>query len=695
MAEQPGTIPIPEPTPESIQTCPLCRVFSAISRGQFSLGKVKLEFPLYLSGTKWRSREEVQWRVRGRKYPAGRDDGCAFVVVHRNVSEKMWRPMGERVAGDWGVLNGVVKGCLEGHGVCDGRIEGKKRELPKGFRVVDVKEGRVSNEMPDGARYVALSYVWGQAGDGSIQEATKDTITGLMEYLDVAELPALVRDAMVVCREIGERYLWVDRYCIIQDDEADRAAQISAMADIYSAAGLVLVAAGVEGAGMPGISRNRSLPQTSEVIGGKWQVDVQRGHLFDGMKAPWNARGWTYQEALLNHRKLFFTDSQVYYECGLRITHEENLSYSSFDPAMHDKRKYIGATTSLTYDDLSHGNERFTAGVKGYAREPPWKAYVRHLGRYRRRQLSHLSDLLDAFSGILYALFGKDGVYCGLPLGEFDQGLLWTPARMFLERRKAYVGDEGNFPSWTWASAPVDVPSFEEVSFSYTLCAWFRPVEVDGEQKLIMIPAVGDGDPEKHVSSFLGTLGNLKDKWGDHFDLWNGILETTRDDVPCAAGAARMFDTVPRDSRLRDGMLITRAQVAKLHIEPNTKDSRGIAHPQLEYTIRNDQGDDVGQHVYDQNNRLTAALRSKSAFDFIALSVGRGNSYWGHTLQCVDALPEVAVDVDDTGKKSPGPMVNVMIVEREEGCCRRVGLGMVYLRAWKALDTVFETVILV
>ncbi|KAK1754440.1 heterokaryon incompatibility protein-domain-containing protein [Echria macrotheca] len=517
-----------------------------------------------------------------------------------------------------------------------------------------------------------------------------------MEYLDLAELPALVRDAMVVCRELGERYLWVDRYCIVQDDEADRAAQISAMADIYSAAGLVLVSSGVEGAGMPGISRDRSLPQTSEVIGGTWQVDVQRSHLFDGMKAPWNTRGWTYQEALLNRRKLFFTDSQVYYECGLRITHEENLSYSSFDPAMHDKTKYIGATTSLTYDDLSHGNERFTRGVKGYAREPPWRAYVRHLGRYRWRKLSHLSDLLDAFSGISVALFGKDGVYWGLPLEKIDQGLLWTPATNFLGSRKEFVGDGGSFPSWTWASSPVDVPSFDEVSFSYTLCTWFRPVEVDGEQKLVMISATGDGDPEKHVSSFLGTLGGLKDKWGDHFDLWSGMFETTREhDAPYAAAAARMFDTIPRDSSLRDGMLITRAQVAKLHIEVTAGDSRGIASSHLRYTIRNDQGDDVGRHVYDQNGRLTAALKSKSAFDFIALSVGRGNFYGGPSLQRVDALPEMAVDVDDDGKKTTGPPVNVMIVEREEGCCRRVGLGMVYLRAWMALDAVFETVMLV
>jgi hypothetical protein len=90
---------------------------------------------------------------------------------------------------------------------------------------------------------------------------------------------------------------------------------------------------------------------------------------------------------------------------------------------------------------------------------------------------------------------------------------------------------------------------------------------------------------------------------------------------------------------------------------------------------------------------LTATLQKATVLDCIAVSVGDGNPRWRH--QRVDALPDVAVDVDAAGKKSPGPMVNVMIVERGERGCRRIGLGMVYLRAWMALETVFETVLLV
>src|SRR3569833_4246378 len=56
-------------------------------------------------------------------------------------------------------------------------------------------------------------------------------------------LPATVADAMTVARELGIRYLWVDRYCIWQDDKTHKQSQILQMTEIYSDA-VVTVAAG-------------------------------------------------------------------------------------------------------------------------------------------------------------------------------------------------------------------------------------------------------------------------------------------------------------------------------------------------------------------------------------------------------------------------------------------------------------------
>ncbi|KAF4784448.1 heterokaryon incompatibility protein [Colletotrichum scovillei] len=98
--------------------------------------------------------------------------------------------------------------------------------------------------------YVALSYVWGQASSAS---ATLANIAALQApgALDGHDIPATIRDAMDLTRLLGERYLWVDRLCIVQDDKDAKPAQLQGMADIYGGATLTIVAAQGRGADEP------------------------------------------------------------------------------------------------------------------------------------------------------------------------------------------------------------------------------------------------------------------------------------------------------------------------------------------------------------------------------------------------------------------------------------------------------------
>ncbi|GLA32283.1 hypothetical protein AnigIFM63326_011424 [Aspergillus niger] len=70
-------------------------------------------------------------------------------------------------------------------------------------------------------RYIALSYVWGQAGGlqtlNENYEALQDKGTLFPERSDI---PRTIADSMMLVRELHERYLWVDRLCILQDSEA-------------------------------------------------------------------------------------------------------------------------------------------------------------------------------------------------------------------------------------------------------------------------------------------------------------------------------------------------------------------------------------------------------------------------------------------------------------------------------------------
>ena len=55
------------------------------------------------------------------------------------------------------------------------------------------------------------------------------------------KMPTTIKDAFDVVTRLGERYLWVDRLCILVDDEQDKLEQMSNMDLIYSAAVLAIV----------------------------------------------------------------------------------------------------------------------------------------------------------------------------------------------------------------------------------------------------------------------------------------------------------------------------------------------------------------------------------------------------------------------------------------------------------------------
>jgi Heterokaryon incompatibility protein (HET) len=51
-----------------------------------------------------------------------------------------------------------------------------------------------------------------------------------------------VGDAVRVTKTLGLRYLWIDRLCIVQDDEEDWARESSQMCNIYEGAVLTISA---------------------------------------------------------------------------------------------------------------------------------------------------------------------------------------------------------------------------------------------------------------------------------------------------------------------------------------------------------------------------------------------------------------------------------------------------------------------
>jgi len=92
-------------------------------------------------------------------------------------------------------------------------------------------------------RYLTLSYVWG--GVQTLQ-LNKDNIDRLRQQgslvKEVVTLPRTIREALEVTRFLGQRYIFVDQLCIVQDDQQHKMTEIQNMTEIYGNSYLTLVA---------------------------------------------------------------------------------------------------------------------------------------------------------------------------------------------------------------------------------------------------------------------------------------------------------------------------------------------------------------------------------------------------------------------------------------------------------------------
>lgn len=88
------------------------------------------------------------------------------------------------------------------------------------MKLVDINTLEIV-EADESMQWVALSYVWGPREGTSSSHAGPDT------HRLPESISNTVRDAISVTRQLGFQYLWIDRYCINQEDIEEMAFQIS------------------------------------------------------------------------------------------------------------------------------------------------------------------------------------------------------------------------------------------------------------------------------------------------------------------------------------------------------------------------------------------------------------------------------------------------------------------------------------
>lgn len=177
-----------------------------------------------------------------------------------------------------------------------GPVPGRTNQPLRFLRAIDVCEERlVKLETPQ--RYIALSYVWGQAPSFRLLRgnlARLSEVGGLKAIQ--GDLSQTVKDAIRLVYLIGERYLWVDALCLVQDDPADMSHGIENMDIVYEGALATVVAANGKDqySGLTGINdvERNTRQLIRQVVPGVKMTIIEGLCDYFGM-AHYSTRGWT------------------------------------------------------------------------------------------------------------------------------------------------------------------------------------------------------------------------------------------------------------------------------------------------------------------------------------------------------------------------------------------------------------------
>lgn len=543
--------------------------------------------------------------------------------------------------------------CQETHYQC--WQEGND-SLPEGFRVIDVIK-RCIVQRKDVA-YLALSYVWGKNPTSHLT-AYESTIEEMMKEngLPQSEIPRTIEDAMTATLRIGHRYLWVDRLCIIQDNERDKDNQIEGMGSIYSSARLVLIAMHGDSSesGLPGIGPPRNTVQRSHAVLGLAVTGIMDSH---SARNTWSNRAWTYQEAVLSKRRLYFTASQVFFECRQLLCFEDRFNVKECSPE----------------------NPHLLTSPKDESR---FGSYNRHVSEYSKRKLTNRSDVYLALLGILRALYnGPNAFVYGLPRLDFDRALLWN---IQLRNPKKHTETQGVvLPSWSWASRACAGSAFLRRTpqmFYGALASIFLSDELDSGYPIAALNISPDIKVDENWQFYITIAVGL-----GCFD-YNSRRPRIIADSP--SNAQEPQDLYPKDyylfceealfhsvelkfcSQIKPGVILIICQRAffRLYDPP-------FSHPMMAPLITDSEDNIVGS-LSDASSELRTRLQSaeyddSTDYEFIALSLsGREPK---NKEQNIKMAPDVSL--------CHIPIVNVMMIARDGRYAQRQEIGHIDLVHW-------------
>jgi Heterokaryon incompatibility protein (HET) len=305
-------------------------------------------------------------------------------------------------------------------------------------------------------RYVALSYAWGNFPMAKLLRENEASLRIPGSLATLSGIPLTMQDAITLVRNVGERYLWIDTLCILQDSETDLKQQMGQMGELYSHSYFTIFAISGKDAnyGLPGVRYGtRKIKQAVCQVGDLTMANalpwMEEEDLLEA--GAWGSRGWTFQERFSSQRGLFIGDNGMIINCAHTYSPEDENCTHPYSPGD---------------EPAETGNRMFFAGqhkgcVPYIQSEETFDIFSLLVAEYTRRSLTYQTDALSAFLGVSQTLerrFPTKMIH-GLPEAELDAAILWSPLGSN-SRRRHPITKEPLFPSWSWLGwvGPVAYP---------------------------------------------------------------------------------------------------------------------------------------------------------------------------------------------------------------------------------------------
>lgn len=326
-------------------------------------------------------------------------------------------------------------------------------------------------------RYAAVSYCWGTQPQAM---TTPQNIESRLQEIPLEDMSAVAHDAVILCRILSIRYLWIDALCILQgpslEANDDWQTQSESMDEVFSLAYITICAANAPSSQVSFLHRPpiprlviplgtrpslqskssptpfRRLPDHLELTGStSSRYSLKDPYDVDYAWSKWHMRGWVHQERELSSRLLIFGQNLVHFQAGKYRACENGWE------AGHNLH-----TERATLSECSSGSLPPPAREDGHKDPQTHREYFEgfrySVSRYSWKDLTFEKDRLPGLAGLarrLHKLTGSQ-YHAGLWEDTLHIDLLFVTERLFKDRENPQPHTKTDTicatPSWSWAN---------------------------------------------------------------------------------------------------------------------------------------------------------------------------------------------------------------------------------------------------